>query len=78
MNFPSSVVCSESGKKILKSRIENNLIRVNKEWRICTDNIPGVCSGLQVKVQCNKQIRTKRQLLNNELYVVEISFPANK
>lgn len=77
MNFPSSVVCSESGKKILRSRIENNLMKVNREWRICSDNVPGSCSGLKVKVQC-KQIRSKRQLESNELYVVEISFPANK
>ncbi|XP_055948273.1 uncharacterized protein LOC129981454 isoform X2 [Argiope bruennichi] len=77
MNFPSSVVCSESGKKILQSRIESNLLQVNREWRICSDNTPGSCSGLRVKVNC-KQAPVKRQLENNELYVVEIEFPANK
>ncbi|XP_067122803.1 uncharacterized protein [Centruroides vittatus] len=77
MNFPTTVVCSDSGKKILYSRIVNSLKRVNHEWRICTDYSSGSCSGLRVNVKCNKQGRVTRQLDNNDLYTVEISFPSN-
>lgn len=78
MNFPTSVVCSDSGKKILYSRIINSLKQVNHEWHICTDYSSGSCSGLHVNVKCNKQGRIARQLDNNDIYVVEISFPSNK
>lgn len=43
----------------------------------CIDYSSGSCSGLHVNVKCNKQGRIARQLDNNDIYVVEISFPSN-
>ncbi|KAG0433549.1 hypothetical protein HPB47_019805, partial [Ixodes persulcatus] len=78
MNFPSSVVCSDSGKKILHSRILDSLLQVNRNWRICVDQSPGSCNGIQVKVGCNKHPRiVRRQLDDNDVYNVEVSFPAH-
>ncbi|XP_076318247.1 uncharacterized protein LOC143229580 isoform X1 [Tachypleus tridentatus] len=77
LSFPTSVVCSESGKKILRARVIDSLLDVNRNWHICTDLTPGSCSGLMVNVVCNKHRRVARQLDNDEVYIVEIAFPAN-
>lgn len=78
MNFPSSVVCSDSGKKILHSRILDSILQVNRNWRICVDQSPGSCNGIHVKVGCNKHARVvRRQLDDSDVYSVEVSFPAH-
>ena len=83
VNLPSTVVCSDSGKKILNSRVAENLRKIDREWRICLDETRGTCRGLAVDVQCTKQSmrREKRQSSHKEeedVYVVEVQFPANK
>jgi len=55
VNFPSNVVCSESGKKILKSRVQDNLLKIDQSWKLCSEERRGSCSGLVVKVKCTKQ-----------------------
>ncbi|UYV83192.1 clec-78 [Cordylochernes scorpioides] len=78
MNFPSSVVCSESGKKILHAKIAEGLGKVNQEWKVCSD--ASSCSGLRVNVKCNKIRRVARQARdpeNTDIYTVEVYFPAS-
>lgn len=54
MSFASSVVCSDSGKKILSSRVKDNLIKLDRSWGICSDESRGKCPGLSVDVKCVK------------------------
>lgn len=78
MQFPSSVLCSDSGRKILLSKVRESVLQMNKDWRICADESANSCNGLDVDVKCAKQSRVTRQVENNDVYVVDISFPANK
>ncbi|CAG2119816.1 unnamed protein product, partial [Medioppia subpectinata] len=87
INIPSSVVCSDSGKKILTSRVTESLLRIDRTWKICSDQSRGACKGLGVNVKCTKQQnisrRSKRQSSGEQsqddmdVYSVEIGFPAN-
>ncbi len=84
MTFPSSVVCSDSGKKILNSRVIESLLKIDRIWKVCSDQTRGTCKGLGVNVKCTKQqssSRSKRQSDNDsdntDVYNVEIGFPAN-
>jgi len=52
--FPSSAVCSESGKRILQSRISEGLSKVDRNSKICADETRGSCRGLSIDVQCIK------------------------
>lgn len=80
LSFPSSVLCSDSGTKIIKNKVLEGLTKLNREWRICSSTEPasGSCGGLQVNVQCDKQqqSRSRRQAESNEAYDLEVSFPA--
>ncbi|XP_013781236.1 uncharacterized protein LOC106465521 [Limulus polyphemus] len=76
LTFPTTVVCSESGKKILRGRVIDSLLQMNRDWHVCTDASPGVCSNLMVNVVCNKRGRVSRQINDDEIYIVEIAFPA--
>ncbi|XP_074599235.1 sushi, von Willebrand factor type A, EGF and pentraxin domain-containing protein uif isoform X2 [Brevipalpus obovatus] len=88
MHLPSSVVCSDSGKRILNSRVAENILKIDREWKICSDESRGTCRGITVDVQCTKQIarRERRQIAgtgandqeDQDVYVVEVQFPANK
>lgn len=90
MNLPTSVVCSDSGKKILTSRAQDSILRVDRSWKICSDTTRGTCKGLTINVKCMKgqQISNnrivKRQSNENDeeenkqdVYSLEVSFPAN-
>jgi len=59
VNFPSSAVCSESGKRILNSRIHDNLLRIDQNWKLCSQSSSaeerGKCEHLRVNVKCTKQ-----------------------
>lgn len=58
VNFPSSAVCSESGKRILNSRIHDNLLRIDQNWKLCSQSSSaeerGRCEHLRVNVKCTK------------------------
>lgn len=69
VNFPSNVVCSESGKKILKSRVQENLLKVDQIWKLCAEERRGSCSGLVVKVKCSKQ----EEPINREVQLVPLA-----
>lgn len=86
MSFLSSVVCSDSGKKILNSRVIESLMKVDKTWKICSDQVRGSCKGMNVNVKCVRQpagsnSRIKRQSNADpdyqDVYNVEIAFPTN-
>ncbi|KAG1655606.1 Fibropellin-1 [Nymphon striatum] len=77
MQFPSSVLCSDSGRKILLSKVRESVLQMNKDWGICADESANSCKGLDVNVKCAKQTRVTRQVENNDVYVVDIAFPAN-
>lgn len=55
IHYPSTVVCSESGKKILKSRVQDELLKLDTNWKLCANERRGSCPALQVQVRCNKQ-----------------------
>ncbi|XP_028967225.1 uncharacterized protein LOC108863645 [Galendromus occidentalis] len=83
MDFSSTVVCSDSGKKILRSRITEALLQVNDKWHVCVDRFPPHCTGTQLNVKCHKNGgRAKRQADKDgepvSIYSLEISFPARK
>ncbi|RWS09468.1 uncharacterized protein B4U79_12754 [Dinothrombium tinctorium] len=85
INFPSAVVCSDSGKKILNSRIMQSILKLDRHWRMCSDDARGACRGLDVDVKCMRQMMriSKRHVDGNDeeardIYVVEVHFPANK
>lgn len=78
MNFPSSVICSDSGKKILHDRVKESIKKVNKDWNIClSDSAEPDCREMLVTVRCSKHGRGKRQIDSTDIYTVEISFPAH-
>lgn len=80
ISFPSSVVCSDSGKKILHARLSDSLLKVDRHWKICADNTRGSCRGMNVVVRCSKHggSRSTRQAAEQgDVYHVEIAFPAN-
>ena len=72
VNFPSTVVCSESGKKILTSRIKENLLKIDQIWKMCNDERRASCHGLAVDVKCSKQ----EEPINREVQLV--SFANNR
>ncbi|KAF8796737.1 Fibropellin-1 like protein [Argiope bruennichi] len=78
MDFQSSVICSDSGRKILHDRIKESLRRVNSDWNMCLDDGPDTnCGDLKVKVTCNRQqTRGRRQAETSDVYTVEVQFPA--
>ena len=97
MNFYSNAICSESGKKILSSRISENLAKIDRSWKVCSDESRGSCRGLNINIKCTKVLldhashaqpanevsrRDRRQTdegdNTQEVYVVEVQFPANK
>uniref|UniRef100_A0A6G1S766 Sushi, von Willebrand factor type A, EGF and pentraxin domain-containing protein 1 n=1 Tax=Aceria tosichella TaxID=561515 RepID=A0A6G1S766_9ACAR len=59
VNFPSSAICSESGKRILNSRIHENLLRIDQNWKLCSQSGSpderGKCENLRINVRCTKQ-----------------------
>lgn len=91
INFPSSVVCSDSGKKILSGRAHDSILRVDRSWKICSDNVRGTCKGMTVSVKCmkspqslsNRIVKRQARSLDSEeesqqdVYSLEVSFPAN-
>lgn len=79
MDFQSSVICSDSGRKILHDRIKDSLRRVNGEWNMCLGDGPeSPCNEMKVIVKCNKQTRGKRQVEISDIYTVEVQFPAKE
>ncbi|XP_015790438.1 uncharacterized protein LOC107367263 isoform X1 [Tetranychus urticae] len=82
MALPSSVVCSDSGKRILNSRVAENILKIDRDWKICSDETRGTCRGLTVEVQCTKRSPRREARSTTEededVYVVEVAFPANK
>ncbi|GAB6028275.1 hypothetical protein CHUAL_002455 [Chamberlinius hualienensis] len=81
LNFPSSVLCSDSGTKIIKNKVIEGLTKLNREWRVCSSTEPssGSCGGLNVKVACNKQVltsRNRRSTETTEAYDLEVRFPS--
>lgn len=77
MDFQSSVICSDSGRKILHDRIKDSLRRVNGDWNMCLDDGPeSPCNEMKVIVKCNKHTRGKRQVEISDIYTVEVQFPA--
>ena len=68
VNFPSTVVCSESGKKILKSHVQNSLFKLDQVWKLCTDERRSTCSSLVIKVTCTKQ----EEPINREVQLVPL------
>lgn len=67
VNFPSSAVCSESGKRILNSKIHDNLLRIDQNWKLCSQTASaeerGKCENLRVNVKCSKQTPSAQQSL---------------
>lgn len=59
VNFASAAVCSESGKRILNSRIHENLLKIDQNWKLCSQSTNqeerGKCDHLKVQVKCSKQ-----------------------
>lgn len=59
VNFASAAVCSESGKRILNSRIHENLLKIDQNWKLCSQSSSkeerGRCEHLKVQVKCAKQ-----------------------
>lgn len=79
MDFQSSVICSDSGRKILHDRVKDSLRRVNSDWNMCLDDGPeSACSDMKVLVKCTKQPRSKRQVEISDIYTVEVQFPAKE
>ena len=78
MQFPTSVICNEAGQGVLSEKIKNALLMLNRNWRICSNSIRGTgsCNDLEVDVKCSKKTRTRRQIENDDVYTVEVSFPA--
>ncbi|GFW80085.1 sushi, von Willebrand factor type A, EGF and pentraxin domain-containing protein 1 [Trichonephila clavipes] len=78
MDFQSSVICSDSGRKILHDRIKESLRKVNENWNLCLDDGPDTnCGDLKVKVSCNRQqTRGRRQAETSDVYTIEVQFPA--
>lgn len=68
VNFPSTVVCSESGKKVLKSRIHENLLKIDQLWKLCSDERRGSCSSASIQVKCSKQ----EEPINREVQLVPL------
>ena len=68
VNFPSTTVCSESGKKILKSRVQENLLKIDQLWKLCSEERRGSCAGLVVKVKCSKQ----EEPINREVQLIPL------
>lgn len=79
MDFQSSVICSDSGRKILHDRIKDSLKKVNSDWNMCLDDgAESSCGDMKVIVKCNKQSRGKRQVEISDIYTVEVQFPAKE
>ncbi|KAG8179313.1 hypothetical protein JTE90_016418 [Oedothorax gibbosus] len=79
VDFQSTVICSDSGRKILHDRIKESLRRVNTDWNMCLDDGPDTnCGDLKVNVKCSRRQggRGKRQAENSDVYTVEVYFPA--
>lgn len=79
MDFQSSAICSDSGRKILHDRVKDSLRKVNNDWNMCLDDGPDSnCGDIKVIVKCNKQTRGKRQVEISDIYTVEVQFPAKE
>uniref|UniRef100_T1IXR4 Uncharacterized protein n=1 Tax=Strigamia maritima TaxID=126957 RepID=T1IXR4_STRMM len=78
MHFPTTVLCSDSGSKVVREKVINSLTKLNQNWRLCskTDIPTGRCDDLMVKVRCAKPPRFRRQTDNSDVYMVQVAFPA--
>jgi len=80
LQYLAQVLCSKAGQGVLKNKIINALQELNKEWRFsaCDKISEADCAGLGVNVNCIQKVktrRTKRQVLEEQKYDLEISFP---
>ena len=78
LQYLASVLCSEAGQGVLKSKIITALQELNKEWRFsaCDKISEEECEGLGVNIDCIKKNRIKRQSDPDEqAYDLKISFP---
>ncbi|XP_018013808.1 sushi, von Willebrand factor type A, EGF and pentraxin domain-containing protein 1 isoform X2 [Hyalella azteca] len=63
MQFPSSVICNAAGQNVLSERIRVALMKLNREWNLCTetDSSTGNCKGLDVGVDCARRNRINKR-----------------
>lgn len=82
VNFPSTAVCSESGKRILNSRIHENLLKIDQNWKLCSQSSSaeerGKCEHLRVNVKCTKQLPIVGQSLQSSIIYPSNSSPLNR
>ncbi|ODN06404.1 Fibropellin-1 [Orchesella cincta] len=83
IQFPSAGLCNEAGQGVLRERIKLAIAKLNQDWRFCASKSKdgAECQDLNIGVLCDKKSRslraiTKRQADNEDVYDVEISFPA--
>ncbi|CAG7724478.1 unnamed protein product [Allacma fusca] len=84
LQFPSSGLCNEAGQGVLKERIKIAITKLNQDWRFCATKSKdgGDCQDLNIGVNCNRKGRQlthskkKRQADSDDVYEVEVSFPA--
>merc|ERR1712038_2034034 len=80
LQYLAQVLCSKTGKGVLKDKIINALQGLNEEWRFsaCDKISEEECRDLGVKVDCVKKAssKVKRQATEvDQKYDLEISFP---
>lgn len=83
IQFPSAGLCNEAGQGVLRERIKLAIAKLNQDWRFCASKSKdgAECQDLNIGVLCDKKSRSlraisKRQTDNEDVYDVEISFPA--
>ena len=80
LQYLAQVLCSKTGKGVLKDKIINALQGLNEEWRFsaCDKISQGECKDFNVDINCVKKASNKVKRQANEVdqkYDLEISFP---
>ena len=79
LQYLSSVLCNEAGQSVLNDKVRQALQKLNRDWRFCVNTkgpSSATCNDLNVNIKCQRRHAVKRQAENDDVYDIEISFPA--
>lgn len=84
LQYLSSVLCNEAGQSVLSDKVRQAIQKLNRDWRFCNakGSQSAICNDLNVNIKCQRRhgdlgVKRRRQAdVNDDVYDLEISFPA--
>ncbi|KZS05970.1 Notch 2 [Daphnia magna] len=84
LQYLSSVLCNEAGQSVLSDKVRQAIHKLNRDWRFCNakGSQSATCNELNVNIKCQRRhgdlgVKRRRQVdVNDDVYDIEISFPA--